>query len=116
MEVKVIRIRVWRGQQQKWSKCLVGQKWKATSKVRAPDWQPIPMENRGNVSVEKPYWKQSPMGHRGNRKEHNPYHQLTLTGNSLQISVEHPKVQPGPMGNNYKAPDWKPPPMGIEGK
>ena len=116
MEVKVIRIRVRRGQRQKWSKCLVGQKWKATSKVRAPDWQPIPMENRGNVSVGKIDWKIFLMGRQGNRKEKNPEWKLTPMGNSRQISVEQPNGQTYPTRNISKVLDWQPPPTGIEGK
>ena len=38
------------------------------------------------------------------------------TENSRQISLDQPKEHTAPMGNNTKAPYWKPSPMGIEGK
>ena len=57
-----------RGQQWKRSKRLVGQEWQASSKVRAPDCQPIMMVNRGNYSVGKPYCQPYPVGHQGNIK------------------------------------------------
>ena len=56
------------------------------------------------------------MGDHGNRKKKNPDWQLTLTGNIIHSSVDHPKGQSSPMGTNAKAPDWQLSLAGIEGK
>ena len=56
------------------------------------------------------------MRHQGNRKEKNPDWQLTLKGNSLQISVDQPKGWPAPTRTNHKAPDWYTSLIGIEVK
>ena len=56
-----------KGQKRKWSKRLVGKQQKATSKVMAPDCQPILMGNSANGSVGKKDWRPSMMGHQGNR-------------------------------------------------
>ena len=95
---------------------MVGQQRQATSKVRDPDYQSISMVNSDNGSVGKPDLRPSSMGHQDSRKENNPDWQLTLKGNSRQISVEQPNGQTYPTRNISKVLDWQPPPTGIEGK